>query len=242
MSIKPWILPLFVGGTLSSIYFLPSAGKVAESAVKMDLPPRSGSWTLESRPPSEAELEALATDTQFAKAICLKARPGEYSQKGQAIPDRLDISVVLSGSDINNSIHRPERCMPAQGHRILSSTDQLFKLANGRMFNAKRLLSVQSIARNEARTEFLKLNCVTYYFFVGHDCLTNDHLARTAIDMKDRILFGMDQRWAYVTVSMWYGKLPWIDAEVGEDEANEKIREFITDFSEKQINWEQIKL
>lgn len=242
MNPKTWILPLFVVGSLSGIYFLPSAGKIAESAVNMVMPSTSGAWSLESVPPSEAELGTLAADTKFAKAICLRVRPGEFNLDGYAIPDRLDISVVLSGADINNSIHRPERCMPAQGHNITSSTSQTLKLSNGRQFPTRRLISVQTIPTNEERTEFLKLNCVTYYFFVGHDQVTNDHMGRTLIDMKDRILFGMDQRWAYVSVSMWYGKLPWIEEDVSESEADKKIREFITDFSEKQIDWDQVKL
>ena len=132
--------------------------------------------------------------------------------------------------------------MPAQGHNIVSSSSQILKLSNGRQFPTKRLISIQNIPMNEERTQFLKLNCVTYYFFVGHDRVSNDHLGRTFIDMKDRIVFGMDQRWAYVSVSMWYGKLPWIEKEVNEAEADEKIRGFITDFSEKQIDWNQIKL
>jgi len=242
MNPKAWILPIFVSLGLSGIYFLPSSGKVAESAVNMVLPNVSGAWSLESIPPSEAELGTLAPDTKFAKAVCLKVRPGEYNLDGQAIPDRLDISVVLSGADINNSIHRPERCMPAQGHNITSSSSQILKLSNGRQFPTKRLISIQNIPMNEERTKFLKLNCVTYYFFVGHDRVSNDHLGRTFIDMKDRIVFGMDQRWAYVSVSMWYGKLPWIEKEVNEAEADEKIRGFITDFAEKQIDWNQIKL
>ncbi len=242
MNPKLWILPAFVFLGLSGIYFLPSSGKVAESAVDMVLPGNSGSWSLESIPPSSAELGTLAPDTKFAKAVCLRVRPGEYNLDGQAIPDRLDISVVLSGADINNSIHRPERCMPAQGHNITSSSSQILKLANGREFPAKRLISIQNIPKNEERTQFLKLHCVTYYFFVGHDQVSNDHIGRTIIDMKDRILFGMDQRWAYVSVSMWFGKLPWIETEVSEVEADKKIREFITDFAEKQIDWNQIKL
>lgn len=240
MSVKSWILPLFIGGGLSGIYFLPSVGKVAESAVRMELPDTLGRWSLEKIPPSEAELKALATDTKFSKARCLTARPGEVSLEGYLIPDRVDMSIVLSGSDINNSIHRPERCMPAQGHNITRSSDETLTLSNGRNFPAKRLISVQTLPTAQDRKEPLKLDCVTYYFFVGHDRLTNDHLGRTFIDMKDRLVRGMDQRWAYVSVSMWYGKLPWIDKEIGVTEADSKLKQFLISFSEEQIAWDQI--
>lgn len=240
MKFRSLILPIFLGGTLSGIYSLPSVGKVAESAVKMELPDFIGSWSLEKLPPSEAEIGTLSKDTKFAKAQCYAARPGEVTAAGYLIPDRIDLSVVLSGADINNSIHRPERCMPAQGHNITGSSDQVLKLSNGRQFQAKRLLSVQTLPVTLDRKMPLRFNCVTYYFFVGHDHVSNDHLERTFTDMKDRLVRGMDQRWAYVSVSMWYGKLDWIAKEVTEAEADTKLRKFLTNFSEEQIAWEQI--
>jgi hypothetical protein len=86
----------------------------------------------------------------------------------------------------------------------------------------------------------VKFNCLTYYFFVGHEQLTNDHIERTVMDMKDRLVRGMDQRWAYVSTTMWYGKVPWIENEVTEKEADAKLQAFIEDFAEKRISWDQI--
>lgn len=232
-----WILPVFLAASLASIYFLPKVGAVAQSAVEMKLPGESGNWAFKTIPPTEAELGTLAKDTEFAKAICFSARPGEYNLDGYAVPDRVDLSVVLSGADINNSIHRPERCMPAQGHHITSSRSEIMKLPNGREFPVRRLLSIQSQPHKD---QTLKFNCVTYYFFVGHDRISNDHLGRTLVDMKDRLVRGMDQRWAYVSCSMWYGKVPWIENEVSEQEADAKIKGFLSKFAEDQINWEQI--
>lgn len=241
MKATPLLLPVFVVAALSSIYFLPTAGEVAQSAVRMELPEEGGGWFFKQQVASEAEKETLAKDTEFSKAICLKPRPGEFDEKGYAIPDRVDLSVVLSGSDINNSIHRPERCMPAQGHNIISSIDRRIDLDNGRTIEVKRLQSVQRIPSNEERTEFLELNCLTYYFFIGHDRITNDHLGRTFVDMKDRLLKGMDQRWAYVSTSMWFGKMPWMETEISEADADAKLTDFVTRFSEEQIAWDQVK-
>jgi len=243
MKHRTWLLPIFLGGLLSLIHFLPAAGTIAESAVKMELPEESDNWAFKKQQASEAELGTLAADTQFSKAVCLKPRPGEVNIDGYLIPDRVDLSIVLSGADINNSIHRPERCMPAQGHNITSSKSQVIKLANGREIPIKRLISVQSIhnSENNQREEYLKFNCLTYYFFVGHDTLTNDHMARTFIDIKDRLVRGIDQRWAYVSLSMWYGKVPWIEKEVPFEEADSKLRAFITNFGEAQIDWNQVK-
>ncbi len=237
MKASPLILPVFLGAALSSIYFLPTAGEVAQSAIKMDLPLHQGDWLFNEQIASEAEKKTLANDTEFAKAICIKPRPGQYYQNGENMQDRVDLSVVLSGADINNSIHRPERCMPAQGHNILASSNRSIKLDNGRSIEVKRLHSVQTLPTNEERTKFVELNCVTYYFFVGHDRITNDHLGRTFVDMKDRLIKGMDQRWAYVSASMWFGDLVGLK----EADAEAKLTDFAKRFSEDQINWDQVE-
>ncbi len=240
MKAAPLILPVFVVAALSSIYFLPSAGEVAQSAVRMELPKKNGNWEFNDIPASEAETSTLAKDTEFAKALCYQSRPGEFYSNGDRVLDRIDLSVVLSGADINSSIHRPERCMPAQGHNILASADRMIDIGNGRKVEIKRLHSVQRIPTNEERTEFLELDCVTYYFFVGHDKITNDHYGRTFVDMKDRLLKGMDQRWAYVSTSTWFGKLPWVGVEITEAEADAKLTDFVRSFLEQQIVWEQL--
>ncbi|MBK1882491.1 exosortase-associated EpsI family protein [Luteolibacter pohnpeiensis] len=243
MKFRLLILPLFLAGTLSAVYLLPQAGAIAQSAISMSLPNFSGKWVLKRIPPSQKELEVLAKDTQFAKAICLKPRPGEWTSDGNPVCDRVDLSIVLSGYDLNNSIHRPERCMPAQGHTILSSSDVKVNLKDGKEVTMRRLLSVQRVTTSDDRKQGFDLNCVTYYFFVGHDQLVYDHLTRTFVDMKDRLVRGMDQRWAYVSSSMWFGKIPYAGADltVTEAEADQKLQSFLTDLLEEQIDWDQIK-
>lgn len=241
MKWTPWLLPVLLGCALGAVHVLPKAGDTAESAVKMELPGSVGGWSFEKIPPSQDEIKTLKEDTEFAKAICMRPRPGEVNLEGYLVPDRVDLSVVLSGHDLNNSIHRPERCMPAQGHTITSSSDVTLRIPGKGGFDVKRLRSVQALKDPKTGAVKAQFNCVTYYFFVGHDRITNDHLERTLFDMKDRLVRGMDQRWAYVSASMWYGKLPWIDKEVTEAEADEKLRGFLTGFTADQIDWDQIK-
>lgn len=236
------ILPVLLLGMLASVHLLPAAGEMASSAIDMDLPTQTASWSMRSIPASQEEIVILAEDTRFAKALCLRPREGEIDlASGMAIPDRVDLSVVLSGHDLNNSIHRPERCMPSQGHSITNSSDVEFDLPNGRALSVRRLLSVQSIPTNAEKTEYAKFDCVTYYFFVGYDRITRDHLERTLLDMKDRLIRGMDQHWAYVSASMWYGKVPWIEENVSIGEADKKLQKFLSEFAEKQIDWEMIR-
>jgi hypothetical protein len=238
-----FILPVVLVALLATVHLLPEAGEMADSAVKMDLPQSAGDWQMRPIPVTALEQQILAADTRFAKAICLSPREGEVDlASGMAIPDRVDLSIVLSGHDLNNSIHRPERCMPSQGHVIGNSSNVSLELPNGRKITARRLLSVQSVPTNGDHTEYTSFNCVTYYFFVGHHRITQDHVVRTLWDMKDRLVLGMDQRWAYVSASMWYGKVPWIENEITIEEADEKLREFLMKFGEEQIDWDMIPM
>jgi hypothetical protein len=243
MKMKPYLLPLIFILLATSVYFLPEPGDMAPSAVKMEIPSQIEGWTTKNIPPSKEEIDILAEDTTFSKAICFREREGEFIEAtGATAYDRIDLSIVLSGYDLNNSIHRPERCMPSQGHLIGTSSIVDLDLANGRKMAVQRLLSIQSIPFRDDPTKFTRMNCVTYYFFVGNEKITPSHTERTLIDVKDRLLRGMDQRWAYVSVSMWYGdlKLPWIEKEIPIQEADSKLLDFIKNFAEQRIDWEMI--
>lgn len=241
MKLRPMILPAFASLLLGSVYLLPTAPDMAQSAISMELPDTLGEWKLNNIPASQVEIDTLAKDTEFSKAECRRGREFEYFPDGSPVPDILNLSVVLSGKDLNNSIHRPERCMPAQGHQILSSEDRELTSEGGKVITVKRLMSVQYITIDADPPKKLELKCVTYYFFVGHDRITNDHLGRTLLDMKDRLLHGRDQRWAYVSASMWYGDIPWIpENKITEEEADRKLTEFVSRFAEKQIDWDQV--
>jgi hypothetical protein len=236
------LLPLCIALLLVLVYLLPQTGSMIPSAVSMKLPANVAGWVFRAIPASKEEIDTLAADTEFSKAICLKARPGEFDLLyGNPMPDRIDLSIVLSGHDLNNSIHRPERCMPSQGHIINNTTDVVVTLDNGRKITVRRLLSVQSIPTNEERTEYKSFDCVTYYFFVGSHLTTHDHLDRTLLDMKDRLLLGLDQRWAYVSLSTWYGDLPWMQKKIPLEEADAKLKAFLQEFGALQIDWEKIR-
>jgi hypothetical protein len=42
---------------------------------------------------------------------------------------------------------------------------------------------------------------VNYYWFIGYSDITASHFEREYIDMRDRLMHGYNQRWAYVTVA-----------------------------------------
>ncbi len=235
-----FILPLVLASLLGAVFVLPSRGKVAESAVRMTLPQRLGPWQGVKRAESQRERDVLDKGTEFAKADYFRGVPGKLLADGSPDFDRVSVMIVLSGYDINNSIHRPERCLPAQGHFGLRGSDGQVTLSSGRQLPVRRLASQVAVQTGASSEERQVLDSLSYYFFVGHESVTHDHLARTITDMKDRLLFGRDQRWAYVTVSAMFGKLPWSERVVTEQEAEAMVAEITAKLAEETIDWDQM--
>jgi hypothetical protein len=111
---------------------------------------------------------------------------------------------VLSGHDVNDSIHRPERCLPAQGYKDLRRTSLVARTPSGDVpisrvtcFLDKRDPATgKPLAGQDGQP--VRIRHVFYYWFIGSHSLTASHYDRTFVDMKDRLVGGFDQRWAYV--------------------------------------------
>lgn len=234
------ILPLILALFLGSIAAIPTRGLSAGSAVEvrpreMDLPLYVGQWRGKLGTPTADERRILSEDTRFAKA-------SYYRQRGTIVPvyDQISASIVLSGSDLNNSIHRPERCLPAQGHYNLTARTLELELANGIVLPVTRLRTkVNVLVDAENADSKVPVDCLNYYFFVGHELITHSHYQRTITDMRDRLFYGRDQRWAYVQLGINYGN-PDFGLYLDEERADQAIQDLLRDLVPKVINWQQI--
>lgn len=234
---RPLILLVILTGGLSTAFLLPDF-RQTPSAIRMEIPERLGSWEAHKLTETKQERETLAPDTRFSKAVCVRST-SYFDTK----PDVAHVSIVLSGFDLANSIHRPERCMPAQGHDIYGSEKLSVEIKGGRQVPVRRLLSVQT-EKDEKENVVSRQNTVTYYFFVGHDRITEDHTRRTLLDMKDRLAKGEAQGWAYITVTMAFRGEQDIGSGLLPDfaTADLKVRELLGELADRNINWQQIKL
>ncbi len=231
------VLVLITGG-LSLIFALPEPPPPATSACLLKWPNELNGWIkIRDKDPSPAEI-AILKNADFAKADYV-SNPGTF---------QIDAGIVMSTADVNETIHRPERCLPAQGHDILSSTSTEVTLADGVSVPLTRLHT--RITRTTAETEdkaaeTYSFDCVTYYWFIGKETLTASHYGRTIEDIRYRLLTGGTQRWAYVTVAAY---LP-APKEGGEntlisDPSNsfdERIKSFIKESAEEIIDFDQIR-
>jgi len=197
---------------LGSVFLLPKKIEIQPAAVDAALPSFVGEWYGADQPVLQGERDILGPDTQFVRKLYTDAHG-----------DRIFVSIVFSGPDMSSSIHRPERCLPAQGWTIADSRVAEIPIGN-KILKATRLHNLR-IFRNESRAP-VSVYSLNYYWFVGHDARTPSHYERTWIDIRDRVLKGENQQWAYVTVisTVTRGLQPFGKSE---EETDEMLKRFV---------------
>ena len=220
--------PVLVAVILSSVFILPREESLVESSISPDLPLGTdlSGWQGSKIQESEHERRVLAEDTRFSKATYSRISRVPWEK---SLPP-VEISIVYSGADMNSSIHRPERCLPSQGHLNLRGSSDEITLADGRKLDITRLTSQVQLPDKQT------INFINYYVFIGHGTIHHSHLGRTAQDIYDRVAKGYVQRWAYFQAgSYWAPELG-----ITEDEADKHIRALISDLLPGQINWQEM--
>jgi EpsI family protein len=179
-------LQIVLLGGLGSVFLVPRDVAFEPAAVNSSLPQDVGDWEGTDQAITQSERDVVGPDTQFARKIYRNPRG-----------DEIFVSIVFSGPDMNTSIHRPERCLPAQGWTIADTRYVEVSTPAG-VLNVTRLHNMRSERPSSDRT--ITIYSLNYYWFVGHIDETSSHLERTWIDIRDRLLKGRNQQWAYVTV------------------------------------------
>lgn len=207
------VLQSVLGLGLGSVFLVPKDVTIQPAAVRLELPEFVADWHGTDQEIGQGEREILGPDTQFSRKLYAKGT------------DEIVVSIVLSGPDMNTSIHRPERCLPAQGWTIADSKTVSipFPLAP---LKATRLQNIRDVPQPNGQP--LRVRNLSYYWFIGHSTTTPSHYTRTWIDIHDRVLKGRNQQWAYVTVGSMITK----DFKIfGRDEkqTDELIQAFVKD-------------
>jgi EpsI family protein len=199
---------------LGSVFLLPKKIEIQPAAIDLSLPTFVGEWYGADQPILQGEKESLGPDTQFVRKLYTNARG-----------DKIFVSIVFSGPDMATSIHRPERCLPAQGWTVADTRVAEIPTGN-EMLKATRLHNVRNFRNGNAPP--ISIYSLDYYWFVGHDATTPSHYQRTWIDIRDRVLKGENQQWAYVTVVsvITKGHQPFGRSE---QETDDLIKNFIRD-------------
>jgi EpsI family protein len=179
-------LQMVLLGGLGSVFLVPRDLAFEPAAVNSSLPQDVGDWDGTDQAITQFERDVLGPDTQFARKVYRNPRG-----------DEIFASIVFSGPDMNTSIHRPERCLPAQGWTVADTRQVALSTSVGPL-NVTRLHNMRNERSSSDRT--ITIYGLDYYWFVGHTDQTPSHLERTWIDIRDRLLKGRNQQWAYVMV------------------------------------------
>ena len=203
---------------MGSVLLLPKRTGLQPTGVVLSLPTDLDGYYGKDEAVTPKELEALGEDTEFARKTYTDLEG-----------NKIYVSVVLAGQDMNTGIHRPERCLPAQGMTIADSQAVNIALNTPAqtVIPTTRLHIVRS---GQLRSgEAVNLYGFDYYWFVGIEDITNSHTKRNLIDWRDRLLKGYNQRWAFVSViSMVNGS-----SKEAEADADKHMRDFIADLFPK---------
>jgi len=165
----------------------PNPNAAMQAGVSLDLPDSVLGMSGTTEGMTVAEQKILPTDTQFARK--------EYRS---AEGDQIFCSVVLAGGE-KRSIHRPEICLPGQGWTIKSGEVVPLTMADGRKLSVMKL----NLEREEqvGPDRRIKINSVFMYWFVGKGVTTPYHWRRVFLTSWDRVVRGVNHRWAYVVVT-----------------------------------------
>ncbi len=134
-----------------------------------------------------AEASMLPADTGLTRCLYVPTH-------GSAPP--FQATIVLSGND-RSSIHRPQVCMTAAGHDIEEEYTIAVDMGEGRPPLEVRVLEMARPI--EGRPGQLETSYYAYWF-VGKGRTTASHVQRMIWMASDRILYGVNHRWAYVSL------------------------------------------
>jgi hypothetical protein len=194
------LLTGLVAAGFSSVLLLPDAPPMRESRLARHLPAKFGEWEGRDVQISDKELEVLANDTGFERK--------SYQQRYNSTVPGVEVSIVFSGKDLNNSIHRPETCLKTQGWEFVRLRYLNLPGARGGKGLPVKEMLCKRVRRDENKQPVLLENGkpledwqLLYYTFIGYQTITPGHYSRTFADIRDRVVGGYDQTWAYATFS-----------------------------------------
>ncbi len=182
-----------LGCTLLTVlvcWFAPAPKAGGDAGVLMELPDQVGPLYAFSEQVTPAELNILPKDTSYARKT--------YGPADASRVDRILCSIVLSGAE-KRSIHRPERCLPAQGWRIESSQTETIPLESGHLLQVTALLLDKPWRLADGTT--ITRRSYYLYWFVGKNITTPHQYQRILMTNWDLLVHRVNQRWAYVIVS-----------------------------------------
>jgi hypothetical protein len=134
---------------------------------------------------ARAEKEQLPEDTEFVKSAFTNA-----------VGTRLFTSIVLSGT-ARDSIHRPQRCLVAQGNTMEGEYNLEIPLEGRDPLTVRVIKASRTFHTPDGPVPYYSFYA---YWFVGQDRETPSHYSRMFWLAWDRVVRSKANRWAYIAV------------------------------------------
>lgn len=182
------LLLVIVLGGLSCAFVLPKKLGYQPVGIVADFPEFLGAWWGQDMEITQKERETLGADTQFARKL--------YSN---GLGAQVMGSIVLAGQDMMMAIHRPERCLAAQGWTFKNPTRRTIEIPGTGQLKVTRVQNTKFVKGTDGTP--VQIQNICYYWFVGSKDLTPSHMERVWFDSRDRMFSGYVQRWAMIMVS-----------------------------------------
>lgn len=193
MTKAAWRPPAVLIGLLLAVLAVTALGgkvsQVSEAGILMKLPDHLGEWTGVLVEVTEVERQGLPRDTEFERKLYRDAQGRE-----------IYCSIVLAGKDAR-SIHRPETCLPAQGWEVLDGRYEDVPV-NAAGVATLRTRALKISRRSQGGGTDNSVERLNYYWFMGKDRITASHIQRIVWNSLDRILHGVNHRWAYISLTV----------------------------------------
>jgi hypothetical protein len=176
--------------------------------VDLDLPERVLDFTSTNVPESELELNYFPKDTTYARRL-------------YQAPDGFTVSsiVILMGAD-RTSIHRPEYCIVGQGWRIDEKTEVKIPIDGPPRYELPVMKWVLSNYYQTPDGRKTEVRGLFVFWYVADNEQTTSNIRLQGYIVRDLLLTGVLQRWAYVSYFA-------ICAPGEEDAAFERVKKLI---------------
>ncbi len=156
--------------------------------MKINLPPAVAGFSSTNVPEPDVVLGYLPKDTSYAE---------RYYQAPDGFAP-IFATVILMGSD-RTSIHRPEFCLPGQGFEINSKTRVNIPIYSPKYYELPVMKWVisKTVQTSDGRSQ--KLSGFYVFWFVAENEQTTGIVPMQLYMIRDQLLSGIFQRWAYVS-------------------------------------------
>lgn len=158
---------------------------------------------------TQAEKDALPIDTEMVK---------KRYEKGD---EEVFVNIVLSGKS-RSSIHRPQRCLVAQGSTIEDAETLGIAVGEGEEVDVRLIRNTRHVKVSKQKE--IAIERFFVYWFIGRGRETESHWERMAMMAMDRVFSNVAHRWAYISIS----GAPQSE-DTTKEEYLEEIKQFISD-------------